>query len=53
MEKPVIIADPNPEKSAKAKLPYKCPSIVELDLTSTNNGTSRAADGLQSGSVTG
>lgn len=38
MEKQAINARTDPEEPVYAKLPYLCPSLVELDLISTDGG---------------
>ena len=38
MGKPVINAGTDHQQTVYEKLPYLCPSLVELDLTSTKGG---------------
>ena len=46
MEKPEINSGAAPEKPVAAKLQYVCPSVVELDMASTESGIGSPDDGI-------
>ena len=48
MEESVVNAGTDPKEPVFAKLPYVCPYLVELDLISTEGGTTVGNDNVAS-----